>query len=306
MSPSQPILHPTDFSGPAGCAFGLAGSLARQQGARLIVLHVPDPLSAAAYREQVGARVVGRPFEKLWRQLEQLRLEAHGVSVEPRLTPGDPATEIFRTAQETDCALIVMGMQGWTGLARLLMGSVAEQVVRGAACPVVTVRADPHGPGPADEGVAQTRQPAVARPIRTILHPTDFSQPCEEAFRVACSLAGDLTARVIVLHVAVPPPVPLGRWLPPPLPANNREKLEEMLRRLQASAPDIQVAYRLADGDPAVMVADVAQAAGCDLIVMGTHGRTGLGRLLMGSVAERVLRTAPCPVMTVKAAPVVA
>jgi nucleotide-binding universal stress UspA family protein len=285
MSPSQVILHPTDFSDPAGHAFALAGSLARGQGARLIVLHVPEPLSATTHRRQVGGRVIGRPFERLWRQLEQLRPEGPEVSVEHRLTPGDAATEILRAARETGCALIVMGTQGRTGLARLVMGSVTEQVVRGAPCPVVTVRA----------------QPGPAAPVRTILHPTDFSQPCEAAFEVACSLARDHGAGMIVIHVIAPPPPPLGRALPPPLPATHRDELEDMLRRHKASAPGVQMTCRLEDGDPAGRVVDAALAARCDLIVMGTNGRGGLGRLLLGSVAERVLRTAPCPVVTVKA-----
>jgi nucleotide-binding universal stress UspA family protein len=145
---------------------------------------------------------------------------------------------------------------------------------------------------------------------------------------VACSLAKEHAARLIILHVAEPAPPTHGTTLPPPdrpasgrpallpepspptfsttlappLPAKERMGLEEMLRRLQASARGIQVTCQLQEGAPAVRVVDAAQATGCDLIVMGTQGRTGLGRLLLGSVAEQVLRTAPCPVVTVKAA----
>jgi nucleotide-binding universal stress UspA family protein len=325
MSDSQSILHPTDFSEPARYALSLADSLARGQDARLILLHVPAPLSAAAERRQVGHRVVGRPFEKLWRRLEKIRLEAPGVSVEHRLAPGDPATEILRTARETGCALIVMGTQGRRGLARLVMGSVAEQVVRGGPCPVVTVRAPLPGPAPAEVASA-ANQPPAAGVMRTILHPTDFSPPCEEAFRMACSLARAQTARLILLHVAEPAPPPPSTTLPrsvrpasgrpavlpeppppkfstalaAPLPAKERKGLEEMLRRLEVSARGLQVNSQLLEGDPATRIVDAAQAAGCDLIVMGTQGRTGLGRLLLGSVAERVLRSAPCPVVTVK------
>jgi nucleotide-binding universal stress UspA family protein len=175
MSGSQAILHPTDFSKPARYALRLADSLARGQGARLIVLHVPAPLSAPAQRRQVGHRVVGRPFERLWRRLEQLRLDAPGVSVEHRLTPGDPATEILRAARETGCALIVMGTQGRRGLARLVMGSVAEQVVRGCPCPIVTVRALPRGPAAGANVASAGNQPPAAGEVRTILCPTDFS-----------------------------------------------------------------------------------------------------------------------------------
>jgi len=184
-----------------------------------------------------------------------------------------------------------MGTQGRTGLARLLVGSVAEQVVRNAPCPVMTVKAPPGAPAPA------------AAPSRTVLYPIDFSKPCEEAFRVACALAKDQSARVLVVHVAVPPPIaPTHMPVPVPFPEDHRGKLEEMLRRFQSSAPEVRMECRVIEGDAATGIVDVAQQIPSDLIVMGTHGRSGLGRALMGSVAEQVLRTAPCPVVTVKAA----
>jgi nucleotide-binding universal stress UspA family protein len=251
----------------------------------------------------IDPRQVGQPFETLRQRLEQLQPAAPGIAVEHRLTPGDPVEEILKTARETGCALIVMGTQGRSGVARLLMGSVAEQVVRRAPCPVVTEKVPPRPPAPpAEQRSEQARAPAAA-PIHTILHPTDFSEPCAEAFRVACALARDQSAQVIVLHVAVPPPaVPTMMPVPLPMPANHREELQAMLRRVRESVPDIPVDCRVADGggNAAATVVDVAQRVPCDLIVMGTHGRTGLGRALLGSVAEQVLRTAPCPVATVK------
>src|SRR5262249_49102175 len=131
---------------------------------------------------------------------------------------------------------------------------------------------------------------------------TDFSKPCEEAFRVAYALAKDKSARLVAVHVAVDPPVaPLHLPVPPPLPEDPRAKLEQMQHRFQASAPDLPVECRVLQGEAAERIVDAAREAQCDLIVMGTHGRTGLGRALMGSVAEKVMRAAPCPVMTVKA-----
>jgi nucleotide-binding universal stress UspA family protein len=80
-----------------------------------------------------------------------------------------------------------------------------------------------------------------------------------------------------------------------------REEMEGALNRLGAGDTRIQVEHRLEEGDAAVQILRVAQETGCNLIVLGTHGRTGLGRLLMGSVAEQVLRMASCPVLTVRA-----
>jgi nucleotide-binding universal stress UspA family protein len=197
-----------------------------------------------------------------------------------------------------------MGTQGRSGMARLVMGSVAEQVVRRAPCPVVTEKVPPPTPGPAADHRAESAQAPAAVPIRSILHPTDFSEPCAEAFRVACALARDQSAQVVVLHVAVPPQIaPTLMPAPPPNLADLRGELEEMLRRVRESVTDIPVDCHLADagGNAAITIVDVARRIPCDLIVMGTNGRTGLGRALLGSVAELVLRTAPCPVVTVRA-----
>ncbi|MCI0461018.1 MAG: universal stress protein [Gemmataceae bacterium] len=130
-------------------------------------------------------------------------------------------------------------------------------------------------------------------PIRTILHPTDFSEPAGYAFRLALSLARDQGARLIVLHVM---PVPLVQEK-----RGYREEMAEDLSRIGSPDPRVGVEHRLEEGDPAIQILQVARETGCDLIVMGTHGRTGLGRLLMGSVAEQVTHRAPCPVLTVKA-----
>jgi nucleotide-binding universal stress UspA family protein len=134
------ILHPTDFSAAARVAEELALSFAHGSGARLVVLHVAAPLSAIAQREVIGDRVVGRPFEKLWRRLEQIRPLDSRVSTEHRLEVGNAGVEILRVARESAADLIVMGTLGRAGFGRLLMGSVAEQVVRNAQCPVLTVR----------------------------------------------------------------------------------------------------------------------------------------------------------------------
>jgi nucleotide-binding universal stress UspA family protein len=138
--------------------------------------------------------------------------------------------------------------------------------------------------------------------IQAILVAADFSAPSEEAFRVARALARDYRARLVVLHVATPPPFVTPGELQRALqrPDGYRGELEGRLRLVYAADSPAGVEYRVDDGDPAVEILGVAREAGCDLIAMGTHGRTGLSRLLMGSVAERVVRKASCPVLTVK------
>jgi len=142
--------------------------------------------------------------------------------------------------------------------------------------------------------------------LPTILHPTDFSAPSDYAFRLACSLARDHRSRLIVLHVVAtlgPELVTFGEATSQLEPEAYRARLWADLRAIRPSDPASAVEYQLAEGDPAVEIVRVAAEAPASLVVMGTHGRTGLDRLLMGSVAEQVMRTAPCPVLTVKGRP---
>jgi nucleotide-binding universal stress UspA family protein len=142
-------------------------------------------------------------------------------------------------------------------------------------------------------------------PIRTILHPTDFSECATEAFDLACNLAYDYAARLLVLHVLEPPITALaGNRALPPLPEEyGRPAREEKLRGLQAPYAAVQLERCLQEGEVIPEILRLATETPCDLIVMGTHGRTGLSRLLLGSVAEGVLRRAPCPVLSVRAFP---
>jgi len=141
--------------------------------------------------------------------------------------------------------------------------------------------------------------------IRTILHPTDFSPCSAHAFQLACSLARDHGARLIVLHVLERPILVYTQVLmAPPPPPSSAEERQALLDRLERIEPPpgfaIPVDHLLEMGDPATAIVQIAQERQCDLIVIGTHGRTGVRRVLMGSVAEKVLREASCPVLTVK------
>ncbi len=136
-------------------------------------------------------------------------------------------------------------------------------------------------------------------PIQTILFPTDFSETAEQAFPLACSLARDCNARVVVLYV-LPPPLGHEELEARHYPEEYYGIPEQALHRVQACDPIIHVEHRLEEGNAARKILEVAQEIQADLVIMGTHGRSGLGRLLLGSVAERVLREATCPVVTVR------
>ena len=138
-------------------------------------------------------------------------------------------------------------------------------------------------------------------PIRQILHPTDFSEYSDHAFKLACALARDHGAKLLVLHVAFRPIVVSAEGVVPPEPKWYQEELRNKLHTYVSPDPAVEVRHILSvEDDAAAEILRVAKNENCDLIVMGTHGRTGLTRLLMGSVAEIVVRKAPCPVLTVK------
>lgn len=136
-------------------------------------------------------------------------------------------------------------------------------------------------------------------PLRTILFPTDLSEPSSFALPVARALARDHGARVVALYVAAPPAVAAIDGVM--LPSDDGGLLDQARRHLDQLDLGANADRRAVEGDPVTEILRVAEEARADLIVMGTHGRTGLGRLVMGSVAEQVLRRAPCPVLTLKA-----
>lgn len=140
--------------------------------------------------------------------------------------------------------------------------------------------------------------------VRTILAPTDFSDGSLEAMRRAVELAKVFSAKVVFLHVMEQPAY--GIELSLAQPAAHREVgavLAEMLREHveRVKAQGIEVEWHLEVGTPFLEIRAAAKRYRADLIVMGTHGRTGLAHAVLGSVAERVVQHAPCPVLTVKA-----
>jgi nucleotide-binding universal stress UspA family protein len=137
-------------------------------------------------------------------------------------------------------------------------------------------------------------------PIKTVLHPTDFSERSNYAFRLASSLAADYGARLVVLHVYQPPIVVGGEGVAFLPCEQDREALLRQLHEMRPRDARVAVECRVVEGEAVAEILRAAEETKCEVVVMGTHGRTGLGRLVLGSVAEQVLRKAPCAVTTVK------
>ena len=140
-------------------------------------------------------------------------------------------------------------------------------------------------------------------PIKTILYTTDFSKSSEVALDVARGLARGFGARLVALHVGIQPLGSAGGAMmaPPPQPEEfGREELAARLGKFVAGDAGVRTETEVVFGDSVTEILRAAERIGADLIVMGTHGRTGLHRAAMGSIAEQVLRRAACPVITAR------
>ena len=193
MRPFRTVLFAADFSVNSKEAFRIGCSLAAADKARLLIFHVVETDWVSKGPDYLGQGAIP-PSETeslhsfLQRRLREVYVPIHPLNVEYRTNEGSAATEIIRMADAIGADLIVIGTHGRTGLRRLLTGSVATAVLRGAGCAVLGLRSHEH--------------PRAVNEIRVILHPTDFSKASEAAVGVARSLARDHGARLIVLHVA--------------------------------------------------------------------------------------------------------
>ncbi|MFB6271757.1 MAG: universal stress protein [Salinibacter sp.] len=282
------ILFPTDGS---ECA----------ERARRHALHLAAHFDASLHVIQVETRdveledVVQITEADLLADLHGGAEEAPPALAEPRIQEhtvaySSVAGGIRTYAVEHDVDLVVIGTHGRRGVRRLLLGSVAEEVVRQAECPVVTVGRGAVSPEAMNGG--------------TMLVPVDFSETRSRLLAHAREIAPIYGMDIRILHVVERAGVPetygeYGRTPGPEKPAERvREVLNEEVEPLRKAGIDVEIEAR--SGHPAEEVLTAAEDIGATFISIATHGRTGMKRMLMGSVAEKVIRQAPCPVCTVK------
>ena len=297
-SPSAPrlVLVATDFSPTAQAAIDWAVEIARPHGARIRLIHglmLPAPIAdyvpvTPDFGDELRRAALARLDEA------SSHIAAAGVEADVDLRIGIPSQVILEAAGEASPDLIVLGTRGVTGLAHLLLGSTAERVVQRASCPVLTIH-------PEDTG--------RHRPIRTVVVPTDFSEDAERALVTANGLLRRLEREIkLVLVHAFHLPIEYTAYGPIPTSVNYLQdvgadaeaRLDELAAEFTGEGLAVETACREGYA-PDVIVAE-ATAHGADLIAMGTHGRSGLAHLLLGSTAERVVQRAPCPVMTIRRA----
>lgn len=283
------VLFPTDFSDQAQAALPHAIRLAELHDAELHLLHVLV-LHASAAMEGMevfpGESEARAALEGAAEHAEGSRV-VHSVM---RSIAAAPA--ILEYAEESGVDVIVMGSHGRRGLRRLFLGSVAEEVVRASSCPVLTV----HRP---KEGEAESVD------VKKILVPVDFSVRTRMAIDHGVELAEVYGATLEVLHVVEVPTYP-DFYVPVHVTSIDvpsvRQQAAEHLQELTAPLRDrLQVETAVRVGRTAFEIIEAAESGAVDLIVMPSHGYSGLERALLGSVAEGVLRRSPCPVLTLKA-----
>lgn len=215
------------------------------------------------------------------------RLDGLGIDHGTDVVQGPPAPTIVKYARDYDYDLIVLPTHGRTGLSRHLLGSVTEKVVRLSEVPVLTARMRP------DE--------RLAFPYESVLVPTDGSDGARAAAHHGLGLAESLGASVRVLSVVD------DTWMGPEARSTITEaELERPAKKAIDDVAETAASYdvpavqtHVEHGPPATRIREFVNSNDVDAVVMGTSGRSGLGRVLLGSVAEKTVRTAPVPVITV-------
>lgn len=288
----QSILFPTDGSTCAEFAHAHAAFLAHQFDAELHILHVVeaqmsslDDLSQLVeIKEQDILEQLRAPLPSDTKGLAEAHIQR------ATRTDTSAAEGVLEYAADEDIDLIVMGTHGRRGMDRLLMGSVAEEVVRLSHCPTLTV--------------CGKKQPTPDRDINRVLVPMGLSEHTESLFAHARAIGATYGARLDLVHVMEQSVLPSVYGVD--APATDDAAVERRVRDALASyveaAQDVNVdaTVTILRGHPAAAILDLLDDSAIDLVTIATHGRTGLQRLVMGSVAEKVVRMAPCPVFTVK------
>jgi len=293
------LLVARDFSSVSDRAVRCALDVAARTGATLHVLHA-EVLHDSSGAGGDDSRSPGDDFSRFRDELRQkgaVSADAlDAVSIEEvvrRDVSAGPA--IVNYAADAEVDLISLGTHGRRGPSRILLGSVAEEVVRRAQQPVLTVRGDG-----ADQ---EARSPRI---VDRILVPIDFSDPSREALRTAKEWAALYDATIDVLHVVaerIQPAFYAGGVrsiydMEPDIEEKMMDRLETFVADVEG--PEIEIRPHVIVGNAAPDIAQFVETEAIDLVAMSTHGRTGLDRFLLGSVAEKVVRHVECPVLTMK------
>ncbi len=290
MSIPKSLVVGVDFSEQGERALSVAIALGERAKAKLQLFHaleIPLPLFEP-YAVSLPADFIGEARktaeEKLAKAVDRTR--AAGITASSRLGEMPAASAMADYAREVGADWIVVGTHGYTGLKHMLLGSVAERTVREAPCSVLVVRGSGNPLAP-----------------KTIVAATDFSPHGTAAVNEAAELAREHGAKLHIVHAAdlrIPFVTPYEVAVPDALISAAYEEARKQLGALVESLKGIAVTTELVTAPPHAAIVDAAKRLGADLVVTGSRGRGGLAHVLLGSIAERTLRHAPCSVLIVK------
>lgn len=297
------IVVPLDGSQLSHAALPLARGLAEQTGASVTLLSVMDPPRDFYISPQGGDRTrysasdidhLADEGNRLQGYLNQMGASFQGLTVHTSIRLGNAAEQILEEAESSRNAVVIMASHGRSGIGRSLLGSVASRVVRGGTVPVFVIRAS-------EDSKAEYGSVGINK----VLIPLDGSLIAEQAL---ASVHREFGASVEYALVRVIEPVAPGQAYAPETIAEYdrmaRENAEQYLARIAGWLRDegSTVTYQVRADTAANGIIAMGAEAQADLIAMTTHGRTGIGRFLIGSVAERVLHNSERPVMMIRAA----
>jgi nucleotide-binding universal stress UspA family protein len=298
MDAIERVFCATDFSEAADEAIRQADQLARVHKAELLVYHaMPSAVGSHPLLPQLDTQATadlpalqGRILDSLSERVSQLTRRGED-DVQVQVGEGEPYAAIVSRAEAAGADLIVVGGQRPSGLKRLLIGDVAERVVRYAHCPVLVSRPEPKS--------------------GRIVVATDFSDPGLPAVAAAAEQARLRSARMTIVHsldlpdIAASQPRPdlgalIGGGGPPEPDRVNlnqaaQERLESAIAKFNLPADPV-----VTEGHPATDIPRLAAELQADLVVVATSGRTGISRVMLGSVAEAIVRASPCSVLVVR------
>ncbi len=292
MSSINRVLVPVDLSVDSRDTVRYGLAWAERFGAELHVLHVvPDPARQSWTVDVVGLNLP--EITRNWASYAQRQLEEFVEPLPMRAGRTRLAVQVGRTGEEIvayaaalGMDLIVMAPRQHSAVARVALGSVAKYVIRMAPCPVITTP-------------PEIKMPRWLDAVRTVLVPTDLGDISRVLFSHAGELATELGAAVRVIHVVVPPRERESTAVPPTA-IMQMEQLTGTRPDQPAMVSDTagQVRSTIRVGDPSQTILSYADEVQADLIVMTTHGRHPFARIALGSVAQKVMQDASCPVLT--------
>lgn len=304
MNPFKNVLYTTDFSQYSDYALDYAKAFASMQpDGRIDCLHVIDDGGSAEYVILGGMyeantyheEMLNSARESASKQLAHIETKQDhlGVNVHTHLKQGHIAEQVVAAAEELGDDLIVIATHGRSGLSGMIFGSTCEKVVRSSGIPVLTIKHPEH-----DFVTDKGDTVELAR----VMCPVDFSNLSLSVLPRCEQICRDFNATLVLTHVVDP------RWEFPEVNAqavfNNTDHLmkksTEYLNDLADKIEGVNVEVCIKEGSPAKVLAHLSDEENIDLVVMPTHGRGGIKHMLLGSTAERVVRLAHCPVLTIK------